>query len=376
MYRRRIFIAPDKFKGTLSAKQAAQAMGLGVRSALGNAVQIFELPLADGGEGSLTTLRSLRPKLELNVNTLPDACGRNRSVCYLTEEEEGRAYFESARLLSLNFRNNRRLPIIDRTSRGLGRWVRNIQTQQMKELFIFLGGTAVCDGGLGILHEFGFRLLDSKDRPIYSLRDLPNARRLIPPNTVTPIMADIKMFSDVANPLLGPTGAPQLFAPQKGASPSDVALLEDGLQQLSLLWAEFGGHSSGNWAAGVGAGGGIALPFLGMGGRRVTLGSGAVFFLEESGLSQMIRPGDLVLTGEGRTDAGTLTGKLVDAVVRLCRRIGADCLVISGAVADRDRLDEADYPETLAVSKDGNVPSRKVAVSKLSHTVARALGSS
>ncbi|TGK44486.1 glycerate kinase [Leptospira andrefontaineae] len=374
MYRSRIFIAPDKFKGTLSAKQAAHAMGLGVLSALGNAVQIFELPLADGGEGSLTTLRSLRPKLELQVNTLPDACGRNRSVCYLMEE--GRAYFESARLLSLNFRNNRRLPLIDRTSRGLGRWVRHIQTQQTKELFIFLGGTAVCDGGLGILHEFGFRLLDTKDRPIYSLRDLPNARRLIPPDTVTPIMADIKMFSDVANPLLGPTGAPQLFAPQKGASSSEVALLEDGLQQLSLLWAEFGGHTDTNWLDGVGAGGGIALPFLGMGGKRVTLDSGALFFLEESGLAQMIRPGDLVLTGEGRTDAGTLTGKLVDAVVRLCRRIGADCLVVSGAVADRDRLDAADYPEIFAVSKDGSVPSRKVAVSELSHTVARALGSS
>ncbi|WP_244926701.1 glycerate kinase [Leptospira wolffii] len=85
------------------------------------------------------------------------------------------------------------------------------------------------------------------------------------------------------------------------------------------------------------------------------------------------RPGDLVLTGEGRTDAGTLAGKLVDAVVHLCRKVGADCLIVSGAVADRDRLDAANYPKTIAVSTDGNVPSRKAAGDGLSIAVARAL---
>ncbi|GBF38560.1 glycerate kinase [Leptospira johnsonii] len=181
------------------------------------------------------------------------------------------------------------------------------------------------------------------------------------------------MLSDVTNPLLGPTGAPQLFAPQKGATPSDVALLEDGLARLSHLWAEFAEQGETNWPSGVGAGGGIALPLLGMTRKQATIGSGSSFFLEESGLASTIRPGDLVLTGEGKTDAGTLAGKLVDAVVHLCRKVGADCLVISGAVTDRDRLDAANYPKTIAVSTNGKIPSRKEAANELSQAVKRAL---
>ncbi|TGM12989.1 glycerate kinase [Leptospira selangorensis] len=365
----RIIIAPDKFKGTLSATRAASAMYSGVRSALGDSIQVLKLPLADGGEGSLVALHSLRPKLNLCADILPNASGLNRSVCYLANETD--AYFESARLLSLNFRDNRRLPLLDRRSSGLGRWVQHMLTQQKRNLFLFLGGTAVCDGGLGILQEFGFQLLDGKGNQVNSLRNLPNARRLVPPAVFTSIQANIKMFSDVTNPLLGPTGAPKLFGPQKGATPNDVALLEDGLAQLSLLWAEFAKQSDTNWPDGVGAGGGIALPFLGMARKQVTLNSGSLFFLEESGLADTIRPGDLILTGEGRTDAGTLAGKLVDAVVHLCRKVGADCLVISGAVADHDRLEAANYPKTIAVSSNGSVPSRKVAADELCKAVSR-----
>ncbi|TGK02007.1 glycerate kinase [Leptospira selangorensis] len=368
---KRVIIAPDKFKGTLSATRAASAMYSGVRSALGDSIQVLKLPLADGGEGSLVALHSLRPKLNLRADILPNASGFNRSICYLVNETD--AYFESARLLSLNFRDNRRLPILDRRSSGLGRWVLHMLTQQKRNLFLFLGGTAVCDGGLGILQEFGFQLLDGKGNSVNSLRNLSNVRRLVPPDTFTSIQANIKMFSDVTNPLLGPTGAPKLFGPQKGATPNDVALLEDGLGQLSRLWAEFAKQSDTNWPDGVGAGGGIALPFLGMARKQVTLGSGSHFFLEESRLVDTIRPGDLVLTGEGRTDAGTLAGKLVDAVVHLCRKVGADCLVISGAVADRDRLEAANYPKTIAVSNNGSVPSRKVAADELSRAVTRAL---
>lgn len=367
----RILIAPDKFKGTLSATRAARAMHSGVRNAWGEKIQMVELPLADGGEGSLVALHTLRPKLNLRADILPNAGGLNRSVCYLTNNTD--AYFESARLLSLNFQGNRRLPLLDRTSSGLGRWVRGMLDSQKRELILFLGGTAVCDGGLGILHEFGFQLLDSKSNPVQSLRYLPNARRLIPPATFTSIEADIKMFTDVTNPLLGPTGAPKLFGPQKGATPSDIVLLEDGLENLSRLWAEFAVQNDTNWPAGVGAGGGIALPFLGMTKKKATLSSGSSFFLEESGLASMIRPGDLVLTGEGKTDAGTLTGKLVDAVVHLCRKVGADCLVVSGAVADRDKLEAANYPKTIAVSTNGIVPSRKTAASELSRAVTRTL---
>ncbi|PKA14700.1 glycerate kinase [Leptospira haakeii] len=367
----RILIAPDKFKGTLSATRAASAMCSGVRSAWGEAVQVLELPLADGGEGSLATLHSLRPKLNLRADILPNASGLKRSVCYLASETD--AYFESARLLSLNFRGNRRLPLLDRTSSGLGRWVLHMLAQQKKNLFLYLGGTAVCDGGLGILLEFGFQLLDPKGNLVHSLRNLPNARRLIPPASFTSIEANIKMFTDVTNPLLGPTGAAKLFGPQKGATPNDVTLLEDGLGQLSCLWAEFSKQSETDWPNGVGAGGGIALPFLGMARNRVTLSSGSLFFLEESGLANTIRPGDLVLTGEGKTDAGTLTGKLVDAVVHLCRQVGADCLVVSGTVVDHDKLEAANYPKTIAVSTNGIVPSRKVATDELSRAVTRAL---
>ncbi|MEI1280285.1 glycerate kinase [Leptospira venezuelensis] len=367
---KRILITPDKFKGTLSAVRVARAMSVGIYSVWGETTPIVELPLADGGEGSLVALHSMRPKLKLQTAILPDACKHKRSVCYLTDEIS--AYFESARLFSLNFRGNRQYPILDRMSSGIGRWVQQMLVRNKQEIFLFLGGTAICDGGLGILFEFGFQLLDGKGRSIHSLRNLPTARTLIPPQNFISPKGNITLLTDVTNPLVGPTGAPQLFAPQKGASKSDVSLLEDGLGQLSILWAEFSGRNNLDWPNGVGAGGGIALPFLGMWGKRATLKSGSHFFLEESGLAHTIREGDLVLTGEGRTDAGTISGKLVDAVVRLCRQKGADCLIISGSVSDRDRLKAENYPQIVAVSSDGVVPSRKTAAIKLSQAVSRA----
>lgn len=369
---RRIFLAPDKFKGTLSAAGAAAAMLAGASRALdslpgtagsggagaGGLPELVALPLADGGEGSLSALLALEPTLALCGARLPGATGRKRNVAFL--HDGGAAFFESARLLSLRFPANRGGSVLDRTSTGLGVWHTHARGMGLHQLHLFLGGTAVCDGGFGAFLDLGFQFADRAGRAIVTLRDLPRASRMTVP-TRTPSSraaapATVELLSDVRNPLTGPRGAARLFGPQKGALPADVELLESALGTLARLASECVPDLPDPLPAGVGAGGGIALPFLALYPQTTRLSSGTEFFLSRSGLAELIEPGDIVITGEGRTDSGTLEGKLVDGVVHLCRAKQARCLIVSGSKSDEAELQKAAYPQIMAASRTGQAP--------------------
>ena len=356
---RRIFFSPDKFKGTLSASAAAAAMRGGASRALellekDSSPELLELPLADGGEGSLSTLSSLEPSAAPMAIRLPGANGAPRPVAFLCNGDS--AFFESARLLSLRFPANRRGSILERSSAGLAQWHDHACGLGASELYVFLGGTAVCDGGFGCFLALGFSFQDAAGAPIKSLREIHRAVRLLLPQARGRQPKSLHVLSDVTNPLVGPRGAPRLFAPQKGASPAEVERLEVALATLARLVLTFVPGVADPLPDGIGAGGGIALPFLALYPERTRLSSGTDFFLSRSGLRRLIRPGDIVITGEGRTDSGTLEGKLVDGVVRLCRAKGARCLIVSGSKSNEEELLRAGYPAVTLASPLGAVP--------------------
>lgn len=352
-YSNTIFIAPDKFKGTLSAGQAASAMQAGIQRAqtqlTGNVVPKIELlPLADGGEGSLATLAKMRPDLRTECLQLPDANGHYRPTAFLSNDTT--AYFETARLLSLRYPGNRSGSVIQRSSHGLGVFCKK-QFAQHRSLAIFVGGTAVCDGGFGALRALGFEFETNSGERISNLTQLRQADRLLRSPTLE--TQRVTILTDVTAPLSGPSGAARLFGPQKGATPEEVEELELAIAHLAELLRRALPDLANPLPAGIGAGGGIGLALLATCGRKWQIKSGADFLLELSGLEEKLQPGDLLITGEGRTDRGTLAGKLVERLRALALRRRARFMVVSGSLADPDDLQKAGYTHLHAA---GTVP--------------------
>lgn len=352
----RVLIAPDKFKGTLSADQAARAMADGVRDALdATSLELALRPLADGGEGSHDCLRALHAGdgrqrcgvlLEEARMNVSDSVGRPITATYLTATDASdgtaRHYLETAAVIGLELPGARDVSILDRTTAGVGQWLANLlsaQSAQRLEFHLFLGGSATSDGGFGLARALGFRFFGDSSpnaKEILRFRDVLEARAVQPP-AIRAQAIDVFVYTDVQNPLNGPTGAAQLFGPQKGASADEVRALEERLlhlghlletitrnQQVSSDRANAARNANDSEVLfrrpGTGAAGGLALPLLYWPGARTRFRSGIDFFLEAARIAETLRDfrPDFILTGEGRTDRGSLQGKVVAGLGRLC----------------------------------------------------------
>lgn len=350
-----ILIAPDKFKGTLSAAEAARAMADGVARAL-KARNILDAgvllrPLADGGEGSHDCLRALRPELEELVIDTVDANGANIQAPYLSASTGDRrdVYLETAHVIGLEMPGARERSILERSTAGVGRWIRAMIEAQERggrdtplHVHLFLGGSCTSDGGFGIARELGVRFFAGDGQELTGFHDLD--RLTITQITLAKPPAfplHFHVYTDVQNPLDGPDGAAHLFGPQKGASAAEVETLE---QRLAALGDAFERRVDRPGAArlpGSGAAGGLALPLLFLDGAATEFVSGIDFFLGEARIVSILEqsPPDLVLTGEGSTDRGSLQGKAIEGLRRLVakRAPQSELLVVSGRIPAADR---------------------------------------
>ena len=287
-----ILIAPDSFKGSLTARDAAEAMAEGWRSER-PADRITLIPQADGGEGTLDAIETAMPdavRHRVPAVTGPD--GRPVDASWL-ELPGAIAVVELAESSGLPLM--RTLDPLGATTRGLGEVIAAALDAGARSLIIGLGGSASTDGGTGALEAL------SQHTP--------------PPGGVT-------LLTDVTAPLLGPTGAAAVFGPQKGASPEHVALLEARLQRLA---AELGGDPA---ARGAGAAGGTAFGFASVWGASIV--SGADFLAELTGLDAALATSDVLLTGEGQFDEQSLGGKVVG---RLLAKATGRTVVIAGQLS-------------------------------------------
>jgi len=275
----RVLACPASLKGVLTAVEAAAAFGHGARRAAG--VEVVELPVADGGEGTLEALALARGGRWRSVD-VHDAFGRPRRARWL-ELEDGRAVVEAAEAIPLD---PQRLDPFAASSRGLGEVVAAVGRPQ--SLVVCLGGTANVDGGLGFLEV---------------VRELP---------------APTRVACDVRSPLVD---AARVFGPQKGASsPTDVEALETRL----LAQTELAPYAS---LPGAGAAGGLGAALASLGAELV---AGAELVLDEVGFEP--RGFDLVVTGEGLVDRTTGEGKAPGEVARRCAEAGVRCVVFGGRV--------------------------------------------
>ncbi|MFC9769198.1 glycerate kinase [Rhodococcus jostii] len=308
-----VVIAPDSFKGSLSAAEVTTAMAEGVRAMLGPDVTIIERPLADGGEGTLDALLA-------NWNAFPclsettDAVGRLRTARYGISNDAKVGIIEAAEANGLPHVSDIPLRPMRADSYGVGIIARNLLDRGVDEIVLCIGGSASNDGGTGLLAALGARFLghDGSDvapggaglSHIAAIDDSqlhPRARRV-----------RWRVATDVDNPLCGEHGAAAVFGPQKGATPQNVVDLDAGLEHLARIIAAKTGVDMVE-RAGAGAAGGMPACLVPLLGAELT--PGAQLVTEVVGLRAACENADVILTGEGSFDSQSLRGKVVHGVL-------------------------------------------------------------
>jgi glycerate kinase len=325
----RTLIAPDKFKGSLTAGEVADALAAGLRSATGaGTVHCEILPLADGGDGSVDA--AVASGFTRRGYTVAGPTGQpvQASIAF----DGVTAVVEVANTCGLGLLPGGRLEAMAASSRGFGEAVLFALSLNPATIVLALGGSASTDGGMGMLTAFGFIFQDADGRQLSgsgsSLARIHSVRRAAFPELAA---TELIIASDVHNPLLGPQGAPAVFGPQKGAGPAEIPALEEGLTHLVARLTEAGFPDAATLAQheGAGSAGGIGFACLLLGAQQV---SGADFFLDLLDFNSRKDNCDVVITGEGSIDEQTLAGKLPAAVAR---RSGARPII---AVAGRSLL--------------------------------------
>lgn len=325
----RVVVAPDKFKGSLSAPGVARALGEGLRRAA-PAVEVVLVPVADGGEGTLDAAVAAgfaRVPVEVAGPT-------GRPLTSLLAVRGRTAVVEMAAASGLAVLPDGRTAPLEATSLGTGQLVRAALDRGCTEVVLAVGGSACTDGGAGLLAGLGARLLDRDGGEL-----APGGGALLHLDRVDlsgldPRLhdVDVVLASDVDNPLLGAKGAAAVYGPQKGAGPDDVALLERGLQRWVEALTEVLGPAAAALAEEPGAGAAGGVGYAGLVALGAVRRPGIDVVLEQVRFCEHVAGAALVVTGEGSLDAQTLHGKAPAGVATAARAAGAPVVAVAGQV--------------------------------------------
>lgn len=325
---RRVVLAPDSFKGSLGAAEVAAALARGWRAVRPDD-DCVELPMADGGEGTLDAFARAVPGAVRHPVVVQGPAGRPAEATWL-EMPDGSAVVELACASGLTLLES---PVpLDAQTRGVGEVARAALAAGARRLVVALGGSASTDGGVGLLRALGARVLDASGLDVPDGgRGLARAASVDLTGLVALPPGGVEVWCDVTSPLCGPTGAAAAFGPQKGATPDDVAILDAALGRWSDLLEAAGGVPRGtSCLPGTGAAGGAAFGLLAWGARLVP---GAVAIADAVGLDVALASADLVVTGEGRLDAQSAAGKAPAEVARRAAAAGVPLALVVGSAA-------------------------------------------
>jgi glycerate 2-kinase len=313
----RFLIAPDKFKGSLSAQEVARTIEKGVKKVFPKA-QTKLLPLADGGDGTAAILgETLGAKFYSTKVHGP--LGEPVQARYAVKAKT--AYLDFASACGLSMLTPARRNPMKTSSNGVGELMLYAIKRGAKEIVIGVGGSATVDGGIGALTALGIKFLDKSEKQVQlggqGLRDIYS---IDAKGCLLSKKIKILILSDVQNPLLGKRGSAAVFGPQKGATPAMVKELERGLTKLNQALVREGGKSVATLSAG-GAAGGIVAGFTGvlggLVGIQVKAVSGIDYVMRALQIEKHLKWCDCVITGEGKLDRQTLDGKTVGGIARL-----------------------------------------------------------
>ncbi|HET7326876.1 MAG TPA: glycerate kinase [Nocardioidaceae bacterium] len=319
-----VLVAPDKFKGSLPAREVADSLIRGIRST-DPAVDAVAVPVADGGDGTLAAaLAAGYTRVPVTAN---GPTGGPVQTAYARRDAV--AVVEMADVSGLAQLPGGRLQPLRASSRGVGEVIAAALDAGCTSIVLGIGGSACTDGGAGLAQALGARVLDAQGR------QLPDGgAALVDADEVDlsglhPRLAaaEVVVACDVDNPLTGPDGAAAVYGPQKGASPQDVAVLEQALQRWAKVLAAATGSDLSD-RAGAGAAGGVGLAGLALLGG--TLRPGIDLVLELVGFADRLGDARLVITGEGALDAQTLRGKAPAGVAAAAAAAGVPVVAVCG----------------------------------------------
>lgn len=325
---KKILIAPDKFKGTLTAAQAARAIERGLR-AHAPEIETRLMPIADGGEGTTDAICAALP--EAKRISIPARTPQGTPCDGEVAVAGGSAFFEMASAAGLKF-----VPLAERNpwrvdTRGVGMILRALAALGgVRKIHVGLGGSATNDAGLGMAAALGFRFLDAVGRDVEALPE--NFGRIVSiarPENHPIAGVEVVALCDVTNPLLGASGASFVYGPQKGLR--EPERMDEALARIADIVArDLGGGADFRNVPGAGAAGGLGYGLMTFCGAKLRPGFETI--AEVAGIEAAVRDCDLVITGEGRLDSQTLFGKGPAELARLARRWGKSVVAFGGCV--------------------------------------------
>ncbi|MBI1927409.1 glycerate kinase [Candidatus Poribacteria bacterium] len=327
----KIVIAPDSFKGSLTALQAAEAIEIGMRRVFPDAA-IEKVPMADGGEGTVQSLVDATGG-EIRVASVRDPLGNEIEAKYGVLGDGITAVIEMAAASGLTLvPPNKRNPLVT-TTYGTGQLIRSALEHGCRRLIVGLGGSATNDGGAGMAQALGAKLLTAAGEQIQWGGGGLGELHSIDISGLHPRIAEVEtvVACDVNNPLTGERGAAYVYGPQKGATPEIVKGLDANLAHFDKVVERDLGQAVGN-IPGAGAAGGLGAGLIAF--LNATLRSGIDIVIEAVQLTQRLEDVDLVITGEGRMDFQTVFGKTPVGVAKVAKKRGIPVIAIAGSLAE------------------------------------------
>lgn len=322
-----VLIAPDKFKGTLTAEQVCNAIACGL-SRSGVDATIRKFPLADGGEGTLEVFLFHSGGRRITVD-IHNPLMRKISAEYAISHDGKTAFIEMAKASGLGLLLPQERNPYKTTSFGTGELLKDALDRNVERIILGIGGSATNDAALGAAVALGAQFLDGDGQPVFPSGENLVRIHEIELKTLHPRLAQVSITAicDVTNPFYGKDGAAFVYAAQKGATIDQIKRLDEGLQHIAAVIKKQCGFDL-NTIVGSGAGGGFAGGCCAL--FKGVLERGAEVILDATNFNTAVRWADFVITGEGKVDDQTLHGKLVETVSRRADRLGKPVCLVCG----------------------------------------------
>lgn len=344
----KIVIAIDKFKGSATSQQLSQVIGEEILR-LSPDAQVVAVPIADGGDGTLQCIKGIIGERAMTCSVSVTAPLRQLpriDAQYLIDGDT--AYMDLATASGLALVPDSCRDVMRASTFGTGEMIAHAINNGSRQIVLGLGGSATCDGGMGIFAALGFRFLGKNGKVLSPCgENLANIERINGDNVDRKVLeTHFTLLSDVDNPLYGDNGAAHIFAPQKGASPEQVEQLDKGLRYFSTLLPPHVAHLSG-----AGAAGGVTAGMMAL--LKATIKSGIDVLLEMAHFDDIISDADLIITGEGRIDEQTLHGKAPAGVLKAAQRQNIPVIALCGCIAQGTDITKMGFKQVVPVTPPG-----------------------
>ncbi|MDG1872047.1 MAG: glycerate kinase [Flavobacterium sp.] len=344
----KVIIAPDKFKGSLSAMEVCKAINRGLKN-WDPAIETILHPLADGGEGTLAILQNYFELAKIEV-VVKNPLFKDITASYLVSKDT--AFIEMSHASGLQLLQIEERDCMHTTTIGTGQLIADAIKKGYKKIVLFIGGSATNDGGIGMAAALGYDFFDSKGAvlspvgaSLIAIDSIDSSNRKLELNDI-----EFTVVCDVKNPLYGPNGAAYIYGAQKGASAESIALLDMGLQNFSKqveihLKIDVATILGGGAAGGLGAG---AVCFL-----NAKIKSGIDFIMDQTNFDVAITGKDtLIITGEGSLDKQTVEGKVIKGISDRAHKNKIPFVIIAGIIKDQELIKEKLQPHSMHAIMD------------------------